>query len=418
MVTLMERATRLRQLAEQREQQEQGQQHNDDDDVTATTTKMKLDATLDGKDDASSYSKKKNGGGDGGSDDGDPAVMAIFDEMDLNGDGVISREEFKIAVEKMRDLDLRRMKRSLAVNDIALNYKGAALGRHVIVSDQFNAWQFIKCLPEYEHVKHLCPPVKLPPPLPGQEGRYTLVLDMDETLLHCSPDREESVHDPDHTFTIRYQGRSFPIHAWIRPKLFDFLDKIHGSQKFEVVIFTASQPEYANAMLDIIDPNNKYFHHRLFRDSCMNIEGSGSSSSYVKDLNVLGRDLSKCILVDNSPHVFGYNLDNGIPISSWYDDRQDNELEKLEWFLRQVGGEGIGGGGEATTTIDVRTLIREKFQCYKLVENAVGFAEDNDDDSGSNDGGGATSKIMSSSQKKVAMNSTNNGSPIASASKS
>jgi CTD small phosphatase-like protein 2 len=90
----------------------------------------------------------------------------------------------------------------------------------------------------------------------------------------------------------------------------------------------------------------------LFRESCIEVEGN-----HVKDLNVLNRDLSKTIIVDNSPHVFGYQVDNGVPVLSWYDDRTDNELEKLEWFLRQLEG-------------DVREQIRNKFQCYKLIEDA------------------------------------------------
>ena len=93
----------------------------------------------------------------------------------------------------------------------------------------------------------------------------------------------------------------------------------------------------------------------MFREACIEVDGN-----LVKDLSVLGRDLSKTMIVDNSPHVFGYHVDNGIPIESWYDDRTDSELEKLEWFLRsQLVLEG-----------DVRVQIREKFQIHKLIENA------------------------------------------------
>lgn len=92
----------------------------------------------------------------------------------------------------------------------------------------------------------------------------------------------------------------------------------------------------------------------MFRDSCLPVEGN-----FLKDLTVLGRDLSKAVLVDNSPHAFGYQVDNGIPIESWFDDPEDRELLKLEQFLRSLHGKE-----------DVREMVREKFQTYKLVLNA------------------------------------------------
>lgn len=79
---------------------------------------------------------------------------------------------------------------------------------------------------------------------------------------------------------------------------------------------------------------------------------------------MLGRDLSKTILVDNSPHAFGYQVDNGIPIESWFDDPSDRELLKLEKFLRSLVL------ASSTSSSDVRNVVREKFQCHKLIENA------------------------------------------------
>lgn len=97
-----------------------------------------------------------------------------------------------------------------------------------------------------------------------------------------------------------------------------------------------------------------YFQHRLYRESCLAVEGN-----YLKDLNVLGRDLTKTVLVDNSPHAFGYQVDNGIPIESWFDDPNDTELLKLERFLRTLND-----------FEDVRLAVRAKFQTYLSIEEA------------------------------------------------
>lgn len=45
------------------------------------------------------------------------------------------------------------------------------------------------------------------------------------------------------------------------------------------------------------------FRYRLYRDACMALEGN-----YLKDLNVLGRDLSKVAIVDNSPYAYGFQV--------------------------------------------------------------------------------------------------------------
>ena len=92
----------------------------------------------------------------------------------------------------------------------------------------------------------------------------------------------------------------------------------------------------------------------MFRESCLSVEGN-----FLKDLTVLGRDLSKTVLVDNSPHAFGYQVDNGIPIESWFDCRNDTELLKLETFCREL-----------QNVPDVRDVVRNKFMTHKRVRES------------------------------------------------
>ena len=92
----------------------------------------------------------------------------------------------------------------------------------------------------------------------------------------------------------------------------------------------------------------------MFRDSCLAVEGN-----FLKDLNVLGRDMSQMVLVDNSPHAFGYQIDNGIPIESWFDDPNDTELLKLARFLDTLHG-----------SADVRQAVRKEFETYLKVNSA------------------------------------------------
>lgn len=225
---------------------------------------------------------------------------------------------------------------------------GSSQGSDIDDEEEFNPYAFIKSLPAYEDVKSFCPPDRLPakeedaPPI-------SLVLDLDETLVHCTV---EAVDDADLIFPVEFHGMTYQVYVRLRPHLNEFLEAI--ADKFEVIVFTASQQVYADALLNLIDPENKYIKHRMFRESCLSVEGN-----FLKDLNVLGRDLKKSVLVDNSPHAFGYQVDNGIPIESWFDDRNDTELLKLERFLRTLHG-----------VKDVRTVVRRSFQTYRLIANA------------------------------------------------
>lgn len=117
-------------------------------------------------------------------------------------------------------------------------------------------------------------------------GRNTLVLDLDETLIHSSFTETHS----DFRLQIQVDNQGFQVYVLKRPGVDEFLEKC--CEIFEVVIFTASLSNYADPLLDLLDPE-KRINHRLFRESCCIENGF-----HVKDLSRLGRDLKKVVIVD------------------------------------------------------------------------------------------------------------------------
>jgi len=216
------------------------------------------------------------------------------------------------------------------------------------MDDVFNPYLFIANLPSLSTV-HDKDKICLPPPSNAEKPLPTLVLDLDETLVHCTV---EPVPKPDLVFPVAFNGTVYQVYVRKRPYLDYFLETV--SKHYEVVLFTASQKVYADVLLDKLDPQRKYFAHRLFREACLMAQGN-----YLKDLTVLGRNMRRTLLVDNSPHAYGYHVDNGVPIESWYDDDSDTELLKLIGFLRRT-----------QIAEDVRPIVRDHFKSYQLVLNA------------------------------------------------
>jgi CTD small phosphatase-like protein 2 len=56
----------------------------------------------------------------------------------------------------------------------------------------------------------------------------------------------------------------------------------------------------------------------------------------VKDISLLGRDLARTIIIDNISDNFILQPDNGIFISTWYDDMSDNFLEEISPLLIEI----------------------------------------------------------------------------------
>ncbi|POW17797.1 hypothetical protein PSHT_06237 [Puccinia striiformis] len=205
---------------------------------------------------------------------------------------------------------------------------------------------------------------KQAPSTTSRKKTKTLVLDLDETLIHSTSRLGgiggvgSSWSNQSNSYTglkvrvveVVLDGRIVVYHVYKRPWVDFFLKTV--STWYTVVIFTASMREYADPVIDWLDQGRGIIDGRLFREveslpsitantkkkkiiltlqnlsgfnqSCTNIKGA-----YVKDLSMIENDLSKVCLVDNCPISYGLHQSNGIPIEGWLNDPKDEGLLEL-----------------------------------------------------------------------------------------
>ncbi|KAK7470707.1 Nuclear envelope morphology protein 1 [Stygiomarasmius scandens] len=169
-------------------------------------------------------------------------------------------------------------------------------------------------------------------------SQKTLVLDLDETLIHSTsrpiPSAGHSGFfglspfgsrktNAGHVVEVVLGGKSTLYHVYKRPFADFFLRTVSGW--YTLVIFTASMQEYADPVIDWLDAGRGILVHRFFRDSCTQLP----NGSYTKDLTIIEPDLGKVCLVDNSPVSYRVNEANGIPIEGWTHDPSDEALLDL-----------------------------------------------------------------------------------------
>ena len=140
------------------------------------------------------------------------------------------------------------------------------------------------------------------PKLDEERYKYTLVLDLDETLVH-------------------YVEEENSAYVQVRPYADEFLKEL--SRYFELVLFTAAEEDYTGIVLNELN-KNEYITHILCRKYTEFKNGCN-----IKDLSKLGRDLNKVCIVDNNRDNFSLQPENGLHISSYYGEPTDNELPLL-----------------------------------------------------------------------------------------
>jgi Dullard-like phosphatase family protein len=153
--------------------------------------------------------------------------------------------------------------------------------------------------------------------------KYTLVIDLDETLVHYVEEREKA-------------------YVQVRPFADYFLTEM--GKYFEIVIFTSAEEDYANLVLKELDKRN-IISHKLYRKHT-----NQSNGVFLKDLSKLGRDIKKICIIDNTKENYGLQPENGLHISSYLGDQCDNELLSLSDDLMKIANSDLD---------DIRPVVKE-----------------------------------------------------------
>lgn len=177
-----------------------------------------------------------------------------------------------------------------------------------------------------------------PPYLPPISPKYkfTLVLDVDETLIH---------------FFFTYINGMF----FVRPYCFEFLNEIN--KYYEIVTFTAGTKDYADNILNLLDINDNLIKYRLYRQHTIII-----GCNVFKDLTKLGRDLNRTIIIDNLKDNFKLQPNNGLFIKTWTSDVNDNQFQDLLNILKNI---------VLLDVKDVRPVIEEINNYMKITRNLI-----------------------------------------------
>ena len=147
------------------------------------------------------------------------------------------------------------------------------------------------------------------PLIPFQPNKpYSLVLDLDETLIHVPKGKNEFI---------------------LRPGLREFLHSL--IPYYELIVFTIGIKEYADQIINFIEKDEKYFSYRLYRESATFL-----NEQYYKDLNKLGRDLKKIIIVDDKQINIKLQEENGIIIKPFITEDEGGKNDFILYDLINI----------------------------------------------------------------------------------
>ena len=151
--------------------------------------------------------------------------------------------------------------------------------------------------------KYLLPKIK-------SNYKYSLVLDLDETLICIKRDNNNK---------IKHNKFNNLMTLILRPGLLDFLHKM--KKLYELILFSLGTSEYVSPIIKNIEKKEKFFEHILYREH-VTYDDNGN---FFKNLNLLNRDVKNILIVDDNSKNFKYHKSNGICIKPFYGDLNNDK---------------------------------------------------------------------------------------------
>lgn len=179
------------------------------------------------------------------------------------------------------------------------------------------------------------PSEKLLPDMAPEYARpFTLVLSLEDLMIHSSWDRE---------------------HGWRiakRPGLDYFIQYLF--QYYEIVVFTNQPDSMAAPIIQKVDPSPGFIMFPLFRAHTRYVDGK-----YVKDLKYLNRPLEKVIMLEANPDAWSANPDNTVKMAPWKGEKDDRELVALIPFLEYIAALEVDDVRKVITDYDGKHIPTE-----------------------------------------------------------
>jgi len=169
----------------------------------------------------------------------------------------------------------------------------------------------------------------------GLKDQKVLILDLDETLIHCT----EKPNENSVIVKMPSKGGEATFYIKKRPGLEKFLSQM--SKHYVLILFSVATKTYISSILKVLNIED-HFSLILDRTFCK----SSGINTYSKDISILGLSPKSVIFIDDSIENAKMQPQNTLIIQQFIGDENDRELSIISKYLIRTA-----------ETEDLRTVV-------------------------------------------------------------